>query len=301
MCVLAGCARPPSQPSSASAEASQSRNPTPAAQTAAGTESRPAANREAPANDVGGGLLPAGLYWVGYDTCDDCPRPTAATVVVADDEKAARQVVARVPAGLPLGYPLVVHVDELGLVDRSIRGIAVVLGLHETPERGVEWLAAVQPHVPEARLLRLGESRSWEGGQGLVVSRIAAGPPVNAYDRAAVEQLENQQREEIAPEVLAEQLSPLCAIDAGELFVVGIDDLQWYRWAPVRCGDRAAYVPWRATLLGWATVIPVDGGYRLRQVTHVECDQPDIEEWPYSAEEGRGGAERSAPGALGGC
>lgn len=246
-------------------------------------------------------LLPAGLYWVGYDTCDGCPRPNAATAAIVENEAAARAALAQLPPGLPLGYPLVVHTDELGLADRSVRGIALVLGLHRSPAQGVQWLRILNEHVPEARVFLLGAGESWVGGVGRTIARIAAGAPVPAYERAAVAELENQQSDEIEPEVLAARLQPLCTVEPGEIFLAQVDDLEWYRWAPVRCGDQPAYVTWRATLLGWATVIPTDDGYRLRQVTHVECDQPDIEEWPYDGETGRGRVAGGLPGALGGC
>ncbi len=49
----------------------------------------------------------------------------------------------------------------------------------------------------------------------------------------------------------------------------------------------------RAAALAVNELEAVDGGYRLRQVTYVECDRPDIEEWVYRAGTGRAGSRRT--------
>ncbi len=249
------------------------------------------------------GVLPAGVYFRHhtYSTCEGCAAPSAAVIAgVFGGVREAEQAVRKVSAGrLAVGYPLVVHSEELGLADASAEGIVVVLGLFSADAEALRFLDEVRGELPGARVApladsdvafaRFGSKKTNQGSPRRVVVRIAAGAPVPAFARAEVDEEADRPRKILDtrrdPRTHA---APLCALEPGALYVATDEELRhYYEWAPVRCaGGEPAYVRWQATLLH-ATIRHAAGGYRLRQVTGAECDEPSFGEWRYDAVRGR--------------
>ena len=87
----------------------------------------------------------------------------------------------------------------------------------------------------------------------------------------------------------------------GDVFVVDDGDVDWYSFAPVRCGTTLAYIPWAQSLLGHAVIVRDGrGGQTLSQVVGAECDRPIIQTWRYDAD-GRHEAVDRAARSAGGC
>lgn len=255
----------------------------------------------------------AGLYWQPYQTCDDCAAPAALAAYVAPDAVTARAITAALDGRLALGLPYVVHTDELFA---GPGGLAVVTGAFTTRAdaaaavAGSEPIAGVAPSVIEATAYGAEAPRH--------VTAIDRGGPVPAWSPADVEAAEaamnasvpdaRQTAETQRRRFLRElgKRPPACTVAPGDLFVVDDAEVDWYWLAPVRCGGALAFVPWTATLLGHAAVLPDGhGGHRLRQVVGAACDAPIVDEWIYDRA-GRhprppptDGADRSL--ALGGC
>jgi ketosteroid isomerase-like protein len=252
---------------------------------------RSAASTPAPAS------LPAGTWFttVTYrSVCDGCPAPRFAVIagIFADraDCGAALRRLESVP--LQVGYPLVIHTDELAPVDEDLEGIVIVLALVESEGEGAAWLEAVGPGVGAARIIGLLDRdaaydrayRSVEGGEDgeLVqarVVRIQAGPPVPAYLEAELDALE-----EARDAAGSAMPKPVCEVAGGDFFV--IEDrrfnFRYYSHAMVACPDGTpALVDWRSTLLDTALVPDADGRGIMRQVVGAECDSPVIESWYY--------------------
>lgn len=267
----------------------------------------------APAGGPALGVLPAGLYfrngYLRYATAREWPDPTcAAALGPFADEAAAGEALRRAePAAAGPGYPLVLHTDELRLADRDADGVVIVLGLYADAEEARALVAA--SGLAEARVLPLMdyesslsvESRTAPDGTDRFgparrVVRIAPGPAVPAYSRPAIEELRARRETDVAGPAVA----PACHLPAGSWFVVSDDEL-WEvgrEWAPVRCGDQPAFVPWTSTLLE-TLVEPLDGGgWRMVQVGDVSCDVPCFCEWPVR-EDGSRAVEGNDPAS--GC
>lgn len=260
---------------------------------------RSAASAESPARP-----LPAGTHFRGYDTCGQCDAPTHAVVAgIVDTPVAAEAAIAalsRVPSDP--GYPLVVHTDELGLVDTQ-RGVAIVLGLFADGDAASAWLVHAGT---SARVVAL-EGQAWAPSTDAPtrVVRIAV-PTAKAYDRRAVLQIEAELEERewntlvdrqqaLRERVLA--LAPTCTLAQGSIQLWtprGDDGLRWYQWAPVRCGDTDALVAWRDTWLDSSVVPTGDGEHIVVQVTGAECDTPLLAHWPWSRT-GKGVGEPTKP------
>ena len=253
--------------------------------------------------------LPAGLYFRGYDTCGDCEMPTHVVLAeVLATPGAAEAAVAAIPAAATStpGYPLVVHSDELGVVGGD-HGIVIVLGLFGSAQAADAWAVA---HAPRSRVLALLDNES--DVEGAKVVRIAAGVPVAAYDRRAVERVDASLEERTwstraewtaALRAGVEALEPACMLAPGaiQLWEPDVNFTHWYAWAPVQCGDVEAYVAWANTSLT-TTVIPLaDGSHEIVQVAGAECDTPILARWPWSP----GGKSTGDPShpllAQGGC
>jgi hypothetical protein len=249
------------------------------------------------------GVLPAGIYFRHhtYSTCSGCPAPTSAVIAgVFATERAAGEAAARVPADrLQVGYPLVVHTEELGLADASAEGIVVVEGLFASDAEALRFLDGLRDLLPDARVApladaevafeRLSTKKLNPGSPRRLVVRIAAGPPVPAFDRGQIDAEADQPRQVLDtrrdPKTRAQ---PICALPPGAIFVAEDGELHhYYEWAPVRCpGGQPAYVRWQSTLLG-ATIRKTGSGARLRQVIGAECDEPSFGSWRYDAVRGR--------------
>lgn len=256
----------------------------------------------------------AGLYWHPYVTCDDCAVPAAVVAYVAPDAAAARAIVAALEGRLRLGLPWVIHTDHLGA---GLGGVAVVTGTFSTREAADRAAAGSDPIGGVApRVIAI------EGAYGPDTPRhvtvIDRGGPVAAWSQADIRAVDQAMSESDDPDAqqtmksqarwFARELAkrpPACTVQPGELFVVEERELYWYRYAPVRCGDRPAYVPWTSTLLGHAALVPDGtGGHRLFQIVGAECDSPIIEEWRYDRDGRHPLTPEDSDGpqlALGGC
>ena len=233
--------------------------------------------------------LPAGIYFRGHaaDSCagwrsePDCPRPTAAVLLgVYPSGDSAQAALAGLPAGLSLGYPLVVHTDELGLADDKVAGVAVVLGLFVDGRAAAAWLAATP--VVGARAVPLADldvafARLGPSGPRRAV-HIDPGPPAPAFSAEELADIESSPGERQPTQVV-------CTVPAGSVFLVEPDELlgAYFHFAPARCGYRKVYVPWTRTFLD-ATVVPEpDGSYHLVQAVDASCDATAFNEWSFDA------------------
>ncbi len=233
-------------------------------------------------------LLPAGLYFRHhtYDTCSDkrsCAPAKAAVLVgiartAAGAERRAAQAGRTLPA-LPTGYPLVVHTDELGLADGTLEGVAVVAGLFRNLRAAHRWHTACGALHPAARVLPLANSPAAfsrlpaDMPRRHYVVRIDQGLPTPAYAEQDLEQLH--------PSAPPAKVAPLCSLSPGRLFVFNTRHIRWYKWAPVRCGNRKAYVRWTRSLLATSVLRRPGGVTLLRQVTGVDCEHPQLTTWRY--------------------
>jgi hypothetical protein len=243
--------------------------------------------------------LPAGLYWTGYKTCEACQRPAAMTAAVAKTLDHARDLARRAAGKLPVGYPFVVHTDQLA--SSASDGIAVIFGLHASDADADRWLAHQQQlGLASAKYAISDDPPTVESRQ--IVTQVIEGAAVAAYRPVDVEVAERaayEAQQWPSPEEVGAGLEPACTLEAGSIFVAEEVELEWYRWAPVRCGEGRGLIPWRHSRLGNAVVIRRGDGHVLRQVTAVDCDSPSFQEWAYS----RGGkaAESSEVAVAGGC
>lgn len=274
----------------------------------------------------------AGLYWQPYVTCDACATPAAVVAYVTADAPVAQTIMRTLDGRLGLGRPWAVHTDELGLgasapaddgaAAARAAGIAIVIGTFTTRDAAVlaaarsDAIAGVVPRVLE----RAVEASPDQPRHVTQIDRGGSAPAWRKADLDAAVAALNALEGDDAPATLtaqdawiARQLQrrgPACTVLPGEVFVVGDDELDWYRHAPVRCPDGApAYVAWTRTLLGHAVIVDDGaGGHRLSQVVGAACDSPIIETWRYDRD-GRHplapGDDRDAPDgprlALGGC
>jgi len=243
--------------------------------------------------------LPAGTWFatVTYrSVCDGCPPPRFAVIAGVFADRADCDDALRKLASVPLqvGYPLVIHTDELAPVDEGLEGVAVVLALMETREDCEAWVEAAGPRVGKTRIVELLDreaayDRAYRlvesGEEGELVQarvvRIQAGRPTPAY---RAEDLDASEEAEGAGKTGSSIPQPACMIDGGDFFV--IKDRQfnflYYSHALVSCPDGSpALVSWRATLLDTAIVPDDEGRGILRQVVGAECDSPVIESWYY--------------------
>src|SRR5262245_2923761 len=113
----------------------------------ASTTAPPAAPPASAPVKIDDGRLPAGLcFQPGYlSRVDGCStQPHAAAVVLgvyATAEIASQALRAVSRSALPAGYPLAVHVDEVGLLWPQT-GIAVLAGLFSNDARAQAWMDA---------------------------------------------------------------------------------------------------------------------------------------------------------------
>jgi hypothetical protein len=256
----------------------------------------------------------AGLYWIPYVTCLDCQPPTALVAYITPDESTARTIAAAMQGKLRLGLPYMVHTDEIGA---SPRGVAIVTGSFDKREHaeqaaaGSTAIAGVSPSV-----IAIDKDHWSEAPRHVTV--IDRGAPTPAWSADNLRAVETAMSESSDPDVqntlqsqrrwmqreLAKR-TPACTVAPGDLFVVEDAELEWYSFAPVRCGASLAYVPWTRSLLGHAVIVMgTSGRHELHQIVGAECDNPIIESWDYDAT-GRHERRRESAGdpllASGGC
>lgn len=236
------------------------------------------------------GVLPAGVYWVddGYSPCDLdraqelCVAPGAAVVLGthATAKAAARAVEAVEKKGLEVGYPLVVHTDEIHARRGGERGIAIVVALLADEAEAKDWAAE---HAALGTLEVLGlkgpreiamENGTGGDGESQVVVRLRPGPTRKKGE---------------------------CALDGGTFSVVGAEEVRAgvYERVPARCEDgTATMIAWRETLTE-AVFVRREDGAELLQVVGAECDAPEWRRWTVARGVVAGKGERV--GAKGGC
>jgi len=247
----------------------------------------------------------AGVYWVPYQTCPTCAQPAAIAAYVAADEPTARTIVAALRGKLALGLPYVVHGDELGVGPRAILVVVGSFGTRAAAEATATAAPAIGGHRAEA--IAVDESQQRDAPESpRYVTVVDRGPPVPAYtkdDMAAARAAVDGGAFATIGDMHAAAVAairarpPLCSVRAGELFVVEHDDIQWYEFAPVRCGGTLAYIAWASSLLGHAVIVRDGAGHRLYQVIGAECDSPIIHDWSYD-NAGRHDAPDPESGAL---
>jgi hypothetical protein len=249
------------------------------------------------------GSLPAGLYLRnGYlesaVTEQGWPLPTHAILLEGPvDEAGAAEAMDGIPAGaLDPGYPLVVHTDELGLVDPGLEGIVLVVSLQESLEKAEAWLAGrdvearIEPLLDEEgywkRLGLLDDSQSDElsGLPRFMVVQVDAGDPTPAFARDRVDGVMEGMGDRCKAEDLHDvpPWPELCQVRGGAVFLMDVRQYQrghWYHWAPVTCEGADAYVSWRATRLGTVILPSGPAAYRMIQVGGASCDMPCYCEW----------------------
>ena len=245
------------------------------------------------------GSLPAGT-WFSTTTygavCDGCPRPGAAIVsgFFETEEECGEALRKLSTIPMQIGYPLVIHTDELAPAKEDLVGIAVVLGLFEDRAGATAWLGQMGQLVGTARVIALLDreaayDRAYapvEAGETdeLVQTRlvrIQAGRPVAAYRAADID--EYQDEHGIAP-IPHGAVEPACEVEPGAIFAIRDRSFnhRYYSHAPVRCPDGStALVDWRETLLDTATGVDGEGRGILSQVVGAECDSPLVETWYY--------------------
>lgn len=236
-------------------------------------------------------VLPAALPapWTSFHGSGHQQGPAAtATVYLGPySSLAAASAAAGALSGAAPGYPILAHTDQLGLAEPG-RGFVVVAGMFATTADAAAWQGS---HLPSGtvgeilpalaryqRLDALYAERALTPIPSVVVFSIEQPGGVSALRASDV--LSRWQKGE---RPVGE---PLCHIAQGTAFHTEATALLWYDFAPVQCGDAAAYVPWRATTLT-ASVHPHADGYALVQVVGAEHDSPSYAGWRFGPE-GRG-------------
>jgi hypothetical protein len=231
-------------------------------------------------------VLPAGAYWYTYSACDDaCRVPKVATILRFTTPEVARPAVALLEGKLPPGYPVILHQDQLTIAAKPGLDVIVVLGFHVDAAKADAYLVDLGALAGKATIEPILDGfppadKPDATGVHLVsrIDRGTYGANLPAYHRADVVGPDGQA---IDPARIGKAPSA-CRVRLGDFFIVERADVLWYRWAPVRCDGQVAYIPWRSSLLGGATVLPGPDGPRLRQVTNVACDAAGFTTWKYT-------------------
>jgi len=261
--------------------------------------SPPVANvAPAPTRTADGQVRPeatAGLYWLPYVTCHDCQTPVAIVAYVTPDPASARRIARALDGTLALGLPYIIHTDELGIAPS---GIAIVTGTYSS--RSAAATAAATTRLVDDRRATVFELAADAGAPVPEAPRhvtvVDRGPRVMAWSRTDLDAVEAALETTTDPDASSSmeaqrawirrklrEHAPACTVQPGDLFVVEERELEWYAFAPVRCGTTLAYIDWTSSLLGHAVVVPDGTGHRLFQIVGAECDSPIIESWSYDA------------------
>ena len=245
--------------------------------------------------------LPAGLYYqpFEYSTCAGCPVPRAVVLLGlhASAADATRALRATPDDWLQPGYPMAAHSDELGLVEDT-PGIALIAGQFPTEADASVFLAAHSElrgarvvGVLPADAIQARRAARYPRGRpdAPYVVRLSA-PDVPAFARAEIDAALGDAARGDAPQPrLPPTARELCRLGMDTIFVSSPAETEHYReWAPVRCGEQAAYVRWLDTLIGSTIIARDDGSSELIQITDVSCDVPDLGRWRYDVATGRG-------------
>ena len=219
--------------------------------------------------------------------CSGCAVPSHAVVHGVHPSLGAVTLVG-VPS-VELGYPLVVHSEELGLSDDSQHGVVVVSGLFASQddaqrfvrERGSGVVEALA--TPEEYRKRFGSEPDYR------IVTVTQGGPVPAFSSVPDQQLWQK-----TPPNQTVKAASDCSVPAGARFALHREVVleHYYAWVRVTCDGKPAYIRWIDTLLD-ATVFSSKDGPAVRQVVGAECDSPLVWEWPYTGE-GKSGPGKAA-------
>jgi hypothetical protein len=243
----------------------------------------------APANGDDG-LLPSSLcFRPGYlsrvEGCKQRSHVAALVFGVYPTPELASRALRTVPrTALPPGYPLAAHVDELGLSGAD-KGIAIVAALFSDDAHAQAWADAHAGTLPGVTVAKL---RPTTDAHPFVI-RIQAGG-ASAYDRGPIDRLLHKSSlsyDEMRGAVPEKDLKVVCKLPSDTLFLASGSDVSFrFHWAPVHCGDTAAYVRWTDTLVDTVILWAPDRTTTLVQVVDVSCDVAVLGRWRYD-ERGR--------------
>jgi hypothetical protein len=192
---------------------------------------------------------------------------------------------------------MVVHTDELGIVDERVDGIVVVMALFSEATPADRWLASAQideasvrPLVDEETAMHRAMRVEPAGPRRFAVRIRPQRTAVPAYRRETIDEMEEAHRNwETEPGVDPLSRRPdavVCYRPPGSIDIATYREL-WrhaYRWAPVRCDGAEAYVPWSETLLHTVFLPGREGAVRVIQIAGVECDVASFRETEVNAE-----------------
>lgn len=257
---------------------------------AASAPAPPALSPVPPAPNGDDGLLPASLcFRPGYlsrvEGCKQQSHAVALVFGVYPTPELASRALRTVPhAALPPGYPLAAHVDELGLSGTE-KGIAMIAALFSDDAHAQAWADAHAGVLPRVTVAKLGPTIDAHP----FVIRIQAGG-ASAYDRHPIDRSLHKSSlsyDEMRGAVPEKDLKVVCKLPSDTLFLASGSDVSFrFHWAPVHCGDTAAYVRWTDTLLDTVILGASGRTATLVQVVDVACDVPVLHRWRYD-ERGR--------------
>lgn len=245
------------------------------------------------------GVLPAGLYFAGYERGVGeklkCSRPAVAVVAGIFDDVASAEGRLRALSGTALapGYPWAVHTAYLG-VKAPKAGAAVVIGMFATRAAGEAFVArgGIAGPVDVLDLLGEGEARRAYAeslDKPIHVVQVDGSERVPAYGEADVRAASQgvPLDEPVDPRIGARlsKKAPRCMVDPSAIFFaqereLDLPEVPVRAFAPVACGGERLWVPWTATRLE-TVVFPEGPRYRLAQVASVVCNAPAIDVWNY--------------------
>ncbi len=204
--------------------------------------------------------------------CDDCPAPTAAAVLgpFASPAEAERALRSLEPLGLPLGYPVVVHTDQIDPERKDGAGILLVAGLFRRPKVARSWLAEARAEVSSLKFLALPDTFPAEDTPGLLAAtRVAQGAAGVVYGNV---------------DEHGEESSPLCRLQPNTILVVPLDSVSPsidHDHAAASCTEQVGLLPIEDTMLHVGVVLQRDGSHRLFRYEGRSCDMPYITEWTF--------------------
>lgn len=248
--------------------------------------------------EVTAGPLPAGTWFRDHPyerSVLDTPPPRPTYAVARGpfrDGRAAERALAAMPRTLwQLGFPWVVASSDLRPAASCAERVFVVSALFASRAEADTFAASERgSHVV---MLASGETPGcWEstwplierpdGAPRLEVTHVERS--VDAYDASVIEALPTTD----GPLPDLSHATPACTLTRDRVIVRrdGPDTFRFgYRWAPVECRGRPAWIPVEATRRH-IVVEPVGEGARLHQLTGVSCDSAHFDVWQLT-EEGR--------------
>jgi len=219
------------------------------------------------------GVLPAGISWNGdtYPVCETtpvpkrCHRPRAVVVAgVFELAEVGKQLEALDREGLALGYPLVVHTDELELEQSGRDGVAIVLAQFARPDAAQTWHEA----RPGSEVLAISAKPNHDDHRTRV-ARLRPGS-VPAFSSKDLGQIDHG----------VDPGKAVCEVPGDTFALFGFEDGVVYESIPVFCPDgKEAYVRWWDTMVFTTVGEDAKGKPTVWQLVGAECDQPRFARW----------------------